>query len=435
MCAYPTNLGDEIVFREEFTTRKSIINNSGVITETTTLSDGMATFDGVSGNITYPVAIIPSSFKGTVAMDVVIESAAGTPVTFFSSADSGSTQSFFILGTDSSDRLFINQRDFGAQATVNGTAALTPGVKYRVVYASDGSVYTMFIDGVEDTVSSSGGNGDWLGDTTSRDNLVFGGLKRSSQAFYNVTVGNVIISTETWTAQEALDDYNGTTYPALDAAKALVYLPLKSHFSDGSNQQTKNLGTEGNLILGDGTTSTTFPTQLQPKGMSFDGGDYLETAGTVALAATDNFIFNCRFTADAVSDYILHWGTSALTEGIAIYTSAAGKIIAATADAGGVNEVESPLAYNDGIERCMTVTCNNVDASNVVVTIFVDGVSVISSTVDVPVAATQKIVIGSKADKSQGWDGNLKGIGLWKTTGTPRQARWLCERSVKELNI
>lgn len=41
--------------------------------------------------------------------------------------------------------------------------------------------------------------------------------------------------------------------------------------------QTKNIGSLGGYaLLGDGSTTTTFPTQKTPHGMSFDGGDYLK---------------------------------------------------------------------------------------------------------------------------------------------------------------
>lgn len=43
--------------------------------------------------------------------------------------------------------------------------------------------------------------------------------------------------------------------------------------------RTENIGSLGGYaLLGDGSTSTTFPTQLSPKGMSFDGGDYIDTS-------------------------------------------------------------------------------------------------------------------------------------------------------------
>jgi len=50
----------------------------------------------------------------------------------------------------------------------------------------------------------------------------------------------------------------------------------------------------GTATLGDGATVGTFPTQLNPNGMSFDGGDYLD-CGNVA-DYTDNFTLFCALS-------------------------------------------------------------------------------------------------------------------------------------------
>lgn len=46
---------------------------------------------------------------------------------------------------------------------------------------------------------------------------------------------------------------------------------------------TRNIGSLGGVALvGDGVTTTTFPTQLAPHGMSYDGGDYLALSGATS---------------------------------------------------------------------------------------------------------------------------------------------------------
>jgi len=84
-------------------------------------------------------------------------------------------------------------------------------------------------------------------------------------------------------AEEVLDLYEEDTFQEVDDSKFLLSLPLRSNYNDGSDQVTENIGSLGGTVqLGDGTTSTTFPTQLTPKGMSFDGTtDYLN-AGDIA---------------------------------------------------------------------------------------------------------------------------------------------------------
>jgi len=93
--------------------------------------------------------------------------------------------------------------------------------------------------------------------------------------------------------EEVNDLYDEVTFSEVDDIKALVSLPLRSHYFDGADQVTENIGSlGGTIILGDGTTSTTFPTQVTPKGMSFDGGDYLESENA-SLQLTGDVTFGC----------------------------------------------------------------------------------------------------------------------------------------------
>lgn len=59
---------------------------------------------------------------------------------------------------------------------------------------------------------------------------------------------------------------------------AEVNLPLYTQFDDGTNVVTRNFGTSGvNAVMGDGSTASTFPAQLSPKGNKFSATSYLNT--------------------------------------------------------------------------------------------------------------------------------------------------------------
>lgn len=71
--------------------------------------------------------------------------------------------------------------------------------------------------------------------------------------------------------------------------RALLNVDMPSWYYDGAVAKLVNKGSLGGTIqLGDGVTPATFPTQVFPHGMSFDGGDYL-------LADNSSGIYN--FTA------------------------------------------------------------------------------------------------------------------------------------------
>jgi hypothetical protein len=62
----------------------------------------------------------------------------------------------------------------------------------------------------------------------------------------------------------------------LDAKYSLVYLPLDGQYNNASGDRViRSIGDITEVTCGDGTTSSTFPTQLLTRGLSFDGGDYL----------------------------------------------------------------------------------------------------------------------------------------------------------------
>ena len=69
-------------------------------------------------------------------------------------------------------------------------------------------------------------------------------------------------------------------------SRALLNIDMPSWYYDGVTAKTRNLGTLGGTVqLGDGTTVGTFPTQVFPHGMSFDGGsDYLLYPDNAALS-------------------------------------------------------------------------------------------------------------------------------------------------------
>lgn len=83
--------------------------------------------------------------------------------------------------------------------------------------------------------------------------------------------------------------------------RSLINADLPGSYIDGSgNRVTRNLGTLGGAVqLGDGVTAITFPTQIAPHGMSFDGAnDYLLRAeATNELTFTDPAPFSVELLA------------------------------------------------------------------------------------------------------------------------------------------
>jgi len=66
----------------------------------------------------------------------------------------------------------------------------------------------------------------------------------------------------------------------LDPQYALVHLPLDGQYVEAGERRTRSLSRQAGALdyarMGDGHTSTTFPTQLPGRGLRFDGGDYVD---------------------------------------------------------------------------------------------------------------------------------------------------------------
>lgn len=105
--------------------------------------------------------------------------------TIFSSSDEATGTKFFVLRAISSianDFLGLSQRNTDTADKIEGNTSQIIDTPYLASWHSNGSIYTLRLNGALETISIIGGanNGDWLGDTDARDNFVVGGLKISS---------------------------------------------------------------------------------------------------------------------------------------------------------------------------------------------------------------------------------------------------------------
>lgn len=80
----------------------------------------------------------------------------------------------------------------------------------------------------------------------------------------------------------------------IDGYTTNTYLPLKSWYYDGVTAKTANIGNGGAVQLGDGTTTSTFPTFYTPyNNIYFDGTNQYINAGTSIGNYTNNFSLFC----------------------------------------------------------------------------------------------------------------------------------------------
>ena len=288
--ANPRNLGDKQVVRQDFNSVQSASVDNWTIASGSSITDGLL-------NLSAQKPFIPDWFwltGGTLRVRVRPNDVDSTFRRFFFL---GQDANFFISLTvrGSTGATILEVRNGSGNNFYAANQTLTIGSFNELVLVFDPSTpsWTSYLNGgsaVTDTSAGAAGLGAY---DTNFDLIKVGSISGGS-AVTDMDTDFIDIYQSQWTAEEASDAFDDDTYEEVDAQKAPLYLPMRAQFDDGSNQVTPNLGSiGGTVIVGDGSTSTTFPTVLTPKGFSFDGGDYLVAADNANLdfANAENFSF------------------------------------------------------------------------------------------------------------------------------------------------
>lgn len=273
-----------LLFRAVFTSVKSVTDNGGVITGTPTIN-GKADFTASRDYVNYS-AVRPRKsltkltmrWKGSMAFNLTYQT-----VFNFNNGGVGYNDFTGILRNSSTSQIQFAVGDDTASGIVN-SGTLVANTIYDVVGVwNGGNDIQIYINGalVSATPSYFGGT---LG-TIAASKIVnmFVGTMNATTYNGTSTAKLVELYDTNLSAEEVKDLYEQDTYSEIE--RAIVDLPLRSWYYNGSSVAvTENKGSlGGTATLGDGTTTTTFPTQLSPKGMSFDGTtDYLKYLGTLA---------------------------------------------------------------------------------------------------------------------------------------------------------
>lgn len=176
--------------------------------------------------------------------------ALGSEEYIFGCFDEAGTQNFLAVYKTSGDEISVIHDDAGSQDEVaTSGASLVAGKWHHIAVVSSGSAYTIYIDGVSQTLSVVSGtnSGDWFADITAapHDNIVFGAKYQSSVASYlSGKMGKVAVYSAALAATQITKDFEELTmsstnrvgYWAVDEATGTT-------LADADN--SKNLTTSG----------------------------------------------------------------------------------------------------------------------------------------------------------------------------------------------
>ncbi len=106
--------------------------------------------------------------------------------TLFSSADEGSATRFIYFLISTSNTIRLTQRNNDTNDAIIGTTIVTDGKWHHVVFSSNGTAYSFFLDGAVEEFTVGGGtdSGDWFADTALRDNISMGVIEINSLLNY-----------------------------------------------------------------------------------------------------------------------------------------------------------------------------------------------------------------------------------------------------------
>lgn len=128
------------------------------------------------------------------------------------SADEATTNFYLTLGTGANG-IFVQQKNNDAIDVVEGDTPLNDNAWHLGAVVSNGTAWALYHDGIADGLTVGGGanSGDWFADTTNRDSIVVGGLKRSDFATpLTGYIGDVLIYNRALTPLEIQNIYLST---------------------------------------------------------------------------------------------------------------------------------------------------------------------------------------------------------------------------------
>lgn len=438
--AYPRNLGDHQVFRESFQSVKTIADNGGNVPSGVTISNGTATFDGASF-IKYDSFPVPAIDEWTIVVRV-------TPTDLTTPAG--------LFGQYFND---ITRRLFGA-LTVTGEADIRIGgseLTSTDVVSLNQENHIVFTRDSSNLVSIYINNGT---PATGTITTVIDQQELSIGAYDQGGVNNFLVGSMTdfaiydraWTPEEVQDDFENDTYTEVDSSNATVFLPLRTQFNDGTNQVTQNDGTvAANVIMGDGSTATTFPTQLLElfKGVNFAGiDDHMRLLNDPAVDFQNGENFSISFAAKGVVDNGVFQVVLQKVIGNGIVTGPInnfGYDVIYRADM--LNNLQFRIRATNNLTAVVaSTTVMTGELHHVVCTLdwssdmnlYIDGrleSTAGISGLTVGIENSGDLIFGIAGDLATGaFLGSLIDFAMWDQALTDRQAQWLYGRFRKELN-
>ena len=288
--AYPKRPSENLIFRELFDSVSSVVDNEGTLINSPSVSNGV-TLNGTNQYVSYSVTGEFFNNSPEITLEVWFnpdfnydEDAARTIV-------SSSPNAYMLQKRNNAENNVIllylaNQLIAAIPQAAYSSNWNQNGLNHMVVCGANGDTDVYLNNNQVVTADNSA----WTPASVTGIEI---GATDTPLNYFDGIIYQYSIYNRKLESNEVSDLYNSgrglyeetTTYQEIDQSRSLSDLPLITNYTSGGNQITDNKGTIGTTAkLGDGSTASTFPTQLTPHGMSFDGGDYIDLSDDVASA-------------------------------------------------------------------------------------------------------------------------------------------------------
>lgn len=438
---YPSIPAESLLFREKFINPAYVADNSGTITGALVFLGIMgATFDGTNDYVDYGLSSYmdfkSNDFSIEVAVNIVSLAAGQTLVSKGARGVNGGYAIY--IDTDGNVTFQIEQSDGTARASVTNDTPVSVGMNFIVCTLDKTSAtgLKVYVNNVE---SSYGAQTDpsEIGDVASETYNFKIGANNAAGEKANATIFNVSIYDKELTLGEIADRFQQQTFSEVKIDQLEFFLPLRTHYNNGTSELTTNAGIIGDDTIkwGDGSTSTTYPTLLPNNGATFDGGDYILVNQSLALANTETFSLGCLFRTEGTGAVFLMdcRALDGTNKGFGIILQATGEVRGFTNTGAAGKFVETPLPYNDGQWHSCIVGFK--PGTGTVIDVYIDGELKASGDVDIFTDISVSPTIGCEYDFSNKYIGDMKFPFFWRFDLTPTQAKWQHFKLFRELNI
>jgi hypothetical protein len=437
---YPKIKAEGAIFREQFINPQFVADNGVTVTGSPVINNGMP----LNGTSQY--ATLADEYKysfGNSATDKPFSVEAWvnmTDATSFVIASKGvnNVDAEWLFYVASSDKVYFQLHDESVADCRLGRAyntALTSfeGQMIHLVATYDGSSteagMNIYLNGVQvDDVSVGASQGSYVAMEKQEHDVWIG---RYSTTYANGVIGSVTIYDKELSGPEVLDKFTQNTFLWITPTNSEIWLPLRSHYYDSgvTKEVTPNLGNVNSdqVVWGDGSTTTTYPTLLENNGVSMDGGDFID-CGT-AIDFSRGFSFFCLFNvSNFAADRTLLAGTFDDNSMVDVQVDTTGILQSSFYDGGSLYGASS-TAVTGGWHSCCFVKYAALDNP----AIYLDGVLQGGTTIAAINSATG-MFLGKRTDGSDGFVGSMKFPIIFPCEITETQAGWLHSYMFRQIN-